>query len=633
MDSSSVSPLSKRNAASRSTLSQGTAATAVSGAVTDENGKVTLTFASAGTYTIAAYGTEDCTFKQILSLTTVHVNSAGVQPPDHISVTFRLIGAEKAAQDVDLASDDYLPKYVTWIPTRSYTLEKNATVYDLFTEALDGAGLTYVGAENNYVSTIYAPAFAGGYALSEFTNGTYSGWMYTVKGTHPNVGLKAKHLSNGDVVVWHYINDYRYEVADWFDGSLGTSGQQNLWLKAADSVPGASDKTNTEQAANVAPAATAINGEAKAEVSSQNIADAIASAKQDGADSIVIAPVIKGDADKIEVELPTEAVRNIVSGTDAALTVQTDMGSLNIPNDTLAEIIKAAGGTNISMNVEQVDVADIQSKLPEGAQTENALAVNFSITSGDKTISSFGGKALEVSFPVDTKVYKESKSYVVYIVSDDGSISRTTAFIKNGEAVVSTTHFSTVVVTKEEAAVFTDIAGHWAYDAILYAYNHELMNGVGDDQFDPGGTLSRAMLVTILYRLEGKPDVTAANPFKDVKNGQWYTDAIIWASEKKLVEGYGNGKFGPDDDITREQMAKILFAYTKLKGYDSSKANSLADYTDVGNISAWALDAVKWANAMNLITGRTATTVVPGGNATRAEAATILMRYMENVVK
>ena len=110
--------------------------------------------------------------------------------PGDIEVTFRLIGALEATQDVDLTTDSYLPEYVTWVPTKTYALQENATVYDLFTEAMSDAGLRYIGAESNYVSTIYAPSCLGGYTLSEFTNGKKSGWMYTVNGTHPNQGLK-----------------------------------------------------------------------------------------------------------------------------------------------------------------------------------------------------------------------------------------------------------------------------------------------------------------------------------------------------------------------------------------------------------------------------------------------------------
>jgi len=168
----------------------------------------------------------------------------------------------------------------------------------------------------------------------------------------------------------------------------------------------------------------------------------------------------------------------------------------------------------------------------------------------------------------------------------------------------------------------------WFYEEVKYAFENGLMNGTAANMFSPNTNLSRAMIVTILYRLEGEPTVTSSEPFNDVAAGQWYTDAIVWASTNGIVEGYGNSKFGPNDDITREQLATILCRYAAWTGLDTSETANLSGYTDAGQISDWALDAMKWANAERLITGRTATTLVPAGTATRSEAATILMRFM-----
>ncbi|MBR2666860.1 MAG: S-layer homology domain-containing protein [Oscillospiraceae bacterium] len=176
---------------------------------------------------------------------------------------------------------------------------------------------------------------------------------------------------------------------------------------------------------------------------------------------------------------------------------------------------------------------------------------------------------------------------------------------------------------------FTDVdPDAWYHEAVDYAVAEGLMNGVGNGKFDPDGTTTRAMIVTILHRLEGTPVVNAVNPFDDVAADQWYTDAVIWANANGIVEGYGDGMFGPADNITREQFAAILYRYANYKDYDTGKTADLSAYEDALSISSWALDAVKWANAEALITGRTATTLVPTGNTTRAEAATILMRLI-----
>ena len=181
------------------------------------------------------------------------------------------------------------------------------------------------------------------------------------------------------------------------------------------------------------------------------------------------------------------------------------------------------------------------------------------------------------------------------------------------------------------SARFTDVdPAKWYHEAVDYAVRKGLMNGVADDKFDPDGSTTRAMLVTILWRLEGESADRTDNPFRDVKPNQWYTDAVLWASENGIVNGYGDGTFGPMDTLTREQFAVILQRYAKYKGLDLSKTADLSAYADAGCISAWAKDAMQWANAEGLITGRTATTLAPKGSATRAEAAAILMRFLES---
>ncbi len=171
----------------------------------------------------------------------------------------------------------------------------------------------------------------------------------------------------------------------------------------------------------------------------------------------------------------------------------------------------------------------------------------------------------------------------------------------------------------------------WYHESVDYAVANGLMKGTSPITFEPGTTTTRAMIVTILWRLEGEPTVNAVNPFDDVVNGAWYTDAIVWAAANGIVEGYGEGKFGPNGEITREQLATMLYRYAKYKGYDVSAAANLNGYTDAGSISSWALAAIKWANAEGLVNGRTATTIVPQGKANRAETAAIFMRFIKNV--
>lgn len=176
---------------------------------------------------------------------------------------------------------------------------------------------------------------------------------------------------------------------------------------------------------------------------------------------------------------------------------------------------------------------------------------------------------------------------------------------------------------------FTDMNGHWAYDAVSYAYKNSLMNGVNASRFAPDSTLNRAMMVTMLYRMTGSPAVSGNSVFSDVPSGKWYSDAVQWASVNGVVNGVGKDRFAPDTQITREQMASMMMRYAQFKQYSTCKSADLSAFKDAGSISSWALESMKWANAAGLINGRTASTIAPQDTATRAEAATILMRFCE----
>jgi len=180
----------------------------------------------------------------------------------------------------------------------------------------------------------------------------------------------------------------------------------------------------------------------------------------------------------------------------------------------------------------------------------------------------------------------------------------------------------------------TDVSKNdWYYDGVKYALDNKLMNGVGGGEFAPNLDLSREMLITILYRQAGEPEVRGRSGYADVKDGEWYSDPIAWAKEIGIIDGYGNNIFGTGDDVTREQFALILYNFAKWIGIDVSASTDLDGYTDADKVSDWALDATRWANAMGLITGRDEKVLAPDGTATRAEAAVILQRFIENVLK
>lgn len=181
---------------------------------------------------------------------------------------------------------------------------------------------------------------------------------------------------------------------------------------------------------------------------------------------------------------------------------------------------------------------------------------------------------------------------------------------------------------------FKDVkTADWFYNDVKYVYEKGMMAGTAADVFAPNTTTTRAMIVTILYRLEGSPAVTGTSAFVDVPAGQWYTDAVNWAAANQIVKGTSATTFAPNASITREQMAAILYRYAQYKGYDVTKKADLSGYSDNGQVSAYAKDALAWANAAKLINGVTNTTLAPQGNATRAQVSAILHRFCDGVVK
>lgn len=183
-------------------------------------------------------------------------------------------------------------------------------------------------------------------------------------------------------------------------------------------------------------------------------------------------------------------------------------------------------------------------------------------------------------------------------------------------------------------ANFADVAADaWYADAVQYVYENGMMSGTSETTFSPDLTTTRGMIVTILYRLENEPTVTGTTAFTDVAADQYYANAVAWAAQNGIVSGIDATTFAPNNAITREQMAAILYRYAQFKGYDVSVKADLSVYTDAAQVSTYATDAMAWANGAQLITGISQTTLTPAGNATRAQVATILMRFCENIAK
>ena len=221
---------------------------------------------------------------------------------------------------------------------------------------------------------------------------------------------------------------------------------------------------------------------------------------------------------------------------------------------------------------------------------------------------------------------------VADVVVDGKSVGRVSSYTFEN---VTKTHTISVTFTKSSdvSVVFTDVsADDWFYDAVQYVYDAGMMNGTSATTFSPNGTITRGMIVTMLYRLEGEPNVTITGKFGDITPATWCAEAVSWAAANGVVNGYENGLFGKDDPITREQLAAILYRYADLKGYDISDSADLSSFSDTASVSKYAVPALEWACGAGIVKGNDGR-LLPKSTGSRAEAAVMLMRFMETCAK
>lgn len=394
-----------------------------------------------------------------------------------LTVSFRLIG------DAPHGSRAH-EEFVTWIPTTVYTVAEDATVADLFVQALTDNGLYAVGTSNGYVSSIYAPSILGGYALSEFTNGKNSGWMFEVNGLAPNVGMDGYTLRNGDTVVWYYTDDY-----------MKSSGS-----------PAAEDITP-------------------------------------------------------EMYVRTRLDRIVTCGKHGTVTPE-------------------------------VEYADI-------------------------------GKSMTFTFKPDA-------GYRVKDVKVEGeSVGAVTSY-----TVKKLSIFTRIEVSFTDGTLpFVDVTERdWFYEDVVFAYDEGLFSGTSATTFSPNAEMTRAMLVTVLYRLAGQPAVSGRSGFADVVVNSYYEDAVTWAADNGIVTGISDSRFCPDENVTREQLATILYRYAQYMQYGTAAAADLTQFKDASVLSRYAQTAMEWAVAEKLVNGAGGK-LMPKDPATRAQVAAILHRFVENIAK
>ncbi len=341
------------------------------------------------------------------------------------------------------------------------------------------------------------------------------------------------------------------------------------------------------------------DGTAKAEVETEAITGALEES-EDAPDTLVIT-VNSEDADAVELTLP-EAAIEAAAQAGISLTVNTEQGDVTLDRESL-DTLYARGGDVL------VTVA---------ASEDGSMQADASVDGNSADVQ------LRVALPADS-------GRVLILKHADGSEETVRkSMVENGR-VYAVIPAGSRVRLADNSLSFDDVKDNWFREAVDFATSHELFLGVSDTEFAPNAGMTRAMLVTVLYRLEGEPEVGGRSPFDDVPAGKWYTDAVIWASAGGIVNGTGSG-FAPNDPVTREQIAVILCRYAARLGMDVS-GGSLAKFPDADKASSWAAESLGWACRAGLIRGDDAGNLNPKGSATRAEVASLFMRLIALMVR
>lgn len=356
------------------------------------------------------------------------------------------------------------------------------------------------------------------------------------------------------------------------------------------------------------------------------------------------------------VSIPTETVKAIEKAVndpdnDAdALTVKLTDGSVTFDAKALAAVVDQAKGSTIQLNLDNIGESKLKSAQKTAIKDMDVQAVyDAYMTSNGQRISDFKGGKAAVTVSYTLKDGQTGRGVVVWYVADDGKTTEVPTAYNDKTVSFTVEHFSNYVIAYDEAravvcpqdntcpiSAFSDAsATAWYHDGVHYVLESGIMNGVGNGKFGPGNATSRAMIAQILWNMEGKPIVNYAMRYTDVDADAWYAEAVRWATAQGIMSGYGYNKFGPNDDMTREQLVTIMYRYAQYKGVDVSvgEDTNILSYDDALTVSEFAIPAMQWAVGSGAVSGRTNTTLNPKDTATRAEIATIIMRYCEEIAK
>ena len=539
--------------------------------------------------------------------------SGGSGGGSNITVTFKLIGDSKHG------TPDKHTAFQTWIPTTSVTVPQGPIVYDVFDKVLTEKGIDYDETMNNYIGGIKAPASFGGHWLYEFDNGPNSGWMYTVNGTHPLLGLREYRLKDGDFIVWHYSDDYTKEEGSekWSGGSGGGS--------ITPAIP--QSATTDDQALKEILQKT---GEAKLSLE-----------KKAGGKALFSPDTLKSINESKAIVLENKGIKVELAG-----------GALLTEEFTR---LASAENSQIELLLQELDTAKQQEILSSAKPGEAAgfvgiggkfyeitLTVVVTDKDGRTTRKELGqcNKPIKITMDLSHlgELTSEHSALLTGVRLEDDSQGHLVAVNLGGKYdqetqtfTFSTDRFSFYTVVqareKEVKVFFTDLEGYeWAKPAIEAQAAQGIISGRGGEIFDPGARVTRAEFASLVTRLLGYRETEVELPFADVFSNSWYYGAVAQAYHHGILSGRSATVFDPDSPINRQEMATIISKIFRPEGSDGTVAQEINIFSDRGEFAEWARDGVGLCVARGIITGMGDGTFAPLRDANRAQAAVMLYR-------
>ena len=529
----------------------------------------------------------------------------------------------------------------TWLNRQAvYSLEEGSTAGDAVERALEEAGYRQEGAKSGYVISVTTP---GGFTLDDSYNHLpYAGWLFLINSAMPMTGMDVLPLKSGDSILLYFTKDFTKDpYGSQFSG-------EDFYAKDGD---------QSTVSSSLAVSAAVAGQTAVAIVDSAMIADALQEALdklgESGAGAMAEVKInvtgIAG-ATSVKVQIQAESLGTIAAANDgkAQLTIESGIAALTLDAKALAGLAQgAAAGATVEFLMEYVDAAALDDDIRQIVGDNPVF--NLAVSVGGAEIHQFNG-TVTVTLPYDPPAGTDPATLTVYWLDASGNpvpAENVHYDALRKEFTFTTTHFSLFFIGGIDAEEvdpdwinpFADVRrGDWFYDVVKYAYSNGLMTGTSTSPmlFSPNMTLTRGMAVTILHRMAGSPDeripaAAGGGQFMDVAEDAYYSQAVNWAAANGVVAGYGEGLFGPEDDITREQMAAILLNYELYAAKIPNDILADRSFSDWGAISDWAKNAVNRLTMQGLLSGKPGNRFDPAGKATRAEFAAIITRYLENV--